>query len=202
VTPKGSGNEDSAFDLYTFACVSVLIAATALGLFINIVPEWSRIGQGDFSVVSVYWALVNIAVLVIAALICFEKAKPLQDSFDADETAYLTAGGRRTAVRLVSISLDRATLEWPPGAPPPPADVLLEMSGVEPLPARIAAAPIARPSEACRLVASFELVGLARNQGIVKLYTDAYSQDVRELDKSAIAGSLLTRAFGSSRPVR
>jgi cellulose synthase (UDP-forming) len=139
VTPKGSGNEDSAFDPYTFACVSVLIAATALGLFINIVPEWSRIGQGDFSVVSVYWALVNIAVLVIAALICFEKAKPLQDSFDADETAYLTAGGRRTAVRLVSISLDRVTLEWPPGAPPPPADILLEMSGVEPLPARIVA---------------------------------------------------------------
>ena len=52
MTPKGSGNEDSAFDLYTFACVSVLIAATALGLFINIVPEWSRIGQCDFSMVS------------------------------------------------------------------------------------------------------------------------------------------------------
>src|SRR5688572_30024420 len=63
VTPKGSGNEDSTFDGYTFACASFLIAATALGLFVNIVPEWSRIGLGEFSVVSIYWAVVNIIVL-------------------------------------------------------------------------------------------------------------------------------------------
>jgi cellulose synthase (UDP-forming) len=199
VTPKGSGNEDSAFDAYTFACISVLIAATALGLFVNIVPEWSSISKGEFSVVSSYWAMVNMVVLVIAALICFEKARPLQDSFDTDETAYLTASGQRTAARLLSVSLDRAVLEWPPGAPPPTAEVLLEMAGVEPLPARIEAAPLARRSEVRRLVASFALAGRARDQMIVKLYTGAYSQDVRDLDKSAIAGGLLSRAFGSSR---
>lgn len=199
VTPKGSGNEDNAFDGYTFACVSSLIAATALGLFVNVVPEWSQIGEGEFSVVSAYWALMNIAVLVIAALICFEKAKPLQDSFDTDETAHVSVDGQRTAARLRSISLDGAVLEWPAGATPPMGDILVELSGVEPFRARNAAGPAGRSTGVSRTIADFKLEGPTRDQMIVKLYTGAYSQDVRELDKSAIAGGILARAFGPSR---
>ncbi len=41
------------------------------------------------------------------------------------------------------------------------------------------------------------LTGLARDQMIAKLYTGTYSQDVIELDKSAIAGRLWLRAFGA-----
>jgi cellulose synthase (UDP-forming) len=52
VTPKGSGNEDNRFDGYTFACCAVLIAATGLGLVINIVPEWRLIPEGEFSIVA------------------------------------------------------------------------------------------------------------------------------------------------------
>lgn len=39
VTPKGSGLEQSYFDAYTFTCTAALVAATALGVFINLVPE-------------------------------------------------------------------------------------------------------------------------------------------------------------------
>ena len=173
-----------------------MIAATALGLFINIVPEWSRIGEGEFSVISVYWAVMNIAVLVIADLICFEKAKPLQDSFDTDETAYLSGGGQRTAARVIKLSLDGATLDLLPGAEPLPPEILLEVSGVEPFRARIAPAPLARAT------AAFVLEGRGRDQMIVKLYTGAYAQDVRELNKSAIFKGLLARAFGPSRAVQ
>ena len=34
----------------TFFSIAFWIAVTALGLVVNVVPEWSRIGEGEFSV--------------------------------------------------------------------------------------------------------------------------------------------------------
>jgi cellulose synthase (UDP-forming) len=50
-----------------------------------------------------------------------------------------------------------------------------------------------------RIEVAFTLTGIARDQMIAKLYTGTYSQDVIELDKSAIAGRLWMRAFGGER---
>jgi cellulose synthase (UDP-forming) len=199
VTPKGSGNESSTFDVYTFTCIAVLIGVTALGLFVNVVPEWSQIGQGEFSIVSAYWAGVNIVVLVIASLICFEKPKPLLDSFQADEAALLSAGGLLCDGRLTSVSLDRAVLECPSDAAPKPGPVTLKVHDVSPFNARVEHVDN-RPGRSAAVWLSFILEGEARDEMIVKLYTGRYSQDIRVIDKSAIVGGLWSRAFGSSTP--
>ena len=211
VTPKGSGNEDSAFDAYTFTCLAILTGVTALGLFVNIVPEWSPVGQGEFSVVSAYWAAVNIVVLRIATLICFEKSKPLLDSFAADEPVHLATGaprGRRPADgcpadlhaaggRMVSVSLDRAEIEVPAEAAPQPGSATLTMDGVPPFEARVDRVDrtIGGPAT---VWLSYDLSGAARDAMIVKLYTGGYSQDIRVIDKSAVAGGLWNRAFGAA----
>jgi cellulose synthase (UDP-forming) len=45
---------------------------------------------------------------------------------------------------------------------------------------------------------SYTLDGECRDRMIVKLYTGRYSQDIHELDKSAIAGGVWSRMFGRS----
>ena len=53
-------------------------------------------------------------------------------------------------------------------------------------------------SQATRVRITYELAGVARDAMIVKLYTGGYSQDIRTLDKSAVAEGLWSRAFGRS----
>jgi cellulose synthase (UDP-forming) len=199
VTPKGSGNEQNEFDAYTFTCIAVLIAVTALGLFINLVPEWSRIGQGEFSIVSAWWAGVNILVLMIASLVCFEKSKPLLDSFQTSEPGLLTAGGQTFEGRVVSISLDGAIVELSEGsATPAPGSAIFQVEGVEPFSARVADIVRHRPGLTPSAKLSYDLGGSTRDQMIIKLYTGNYSQDIANIDKSAVMGGLWGRAFGPS----
>ncbi|WP_046867435.1 glycosyltransferase family 2 protein [Microvirga massiliensis] len=198
VTPKGSGSRRTRFDAYTFACIATLIAVTALGLIISIVPEWSRIGEGEFSVISGYWAGVNIVVLVIASLICFERPRPLLDSFLAEEPGLLTVGGRILEGRIVSISLDGALMEIFKGTTAlRPGQVILRVEGVESFTARIAEIVHDDRTDVLRVRLSYDLQASPRDQMIVKLYTGGYSQDIREIDKSAIVSGLWSRAFGA-----
>ena len=202
VTPKGSGNEESAFDAYTFFSIAFWIAVTLLGLIINIVPEWSRIGEGEFSVVTAYWAALNVVVLMVAALICFEKARPLLDSFATDEPARLTAGtGRVLGARVISLSLDRgvATFEADPGLRPGDP-IRIEMERFPHLEATVMATERARRGPV-RVSFAYALQGACRDAMIVRLYTGEYSQDIRAIDKSAIFGGLWSRLFGrGARP--
>lgn len=198
VTPKGSGNEESAFDAYTFFSIAFWIAVTLLGLIVNIVPEWSRIGDGEFSVVSAYWAALNVLVLMVAALICFETARPLLDSFSTDEPARIATGaGHVLSARVVSLSLDggvAAFAEDPglrSGEP-----VRIEMERFPHLEATVTGTARGRRRGPVRVSFSYHLQGACRDTMIVRLYTGAYSQDIRTIDKSAIFGGLWTRLFG------
>jgi cellulose synthase (UDP-forming) len=196
VTPKGSGNEESEFDAYTFFSIAFWIAVTALGLVVNVVPEWSRIGEGEFSVVSAYWAVINIAVLMVAALICFEKPRPLLDSFATDEPARMAIGGAALAGRITSLSLEGgiAELETEPGATAG-GSMTVEMEHFPPL--RCTVAQVSRlTSGRFAMRFSYELEGECRDLMIVKLYTGEYSQEIHELDKSAIVSGLWSRMFG------
>jgi cellulose synthase (UDP-forming) len=196
VTPKGSGNEESEFDAFTFACIAVLIAATAAGLLVNLLPEWSRIGQGDFSVVSAYWAGINIIVLLLAALVCFERPRPLEESFDADESGRLLAeDGTARPCRIHRLSLAGATVEVEGGAEGLPKDLRLEMRDALPVPATVESVEAGRSLR----VALDPAPGPERDRLIVKLYTGRYSQDIRELRPARVLGGLWRRSFGSGR---
>ncbi|MGX7708132.1 glycosyltransferase [Methylobacterium sp. Gmos1] len=196
VTPKGSGNEDSAFDAYTFFSIAFWIAVTALGLVVNVVPEWSRIGEGEFSVVSAWWAVVNIAVLMVASLICFEKPRPLLDSFATNEAARIAHGEALLAGRVTSLSLDGGIVEFDAMPAARAGDpVIVEMERFPHLRGTVeAVSGLARGGFAMKV--RYTLEGECRDRMIVKLYTGQYSQDIHELDKSAIASGLWSRMFG------
>jgi cellulose synthase (UDP-forming) len=196
VTPKGSGVEQNEFDVYTFTCTATLVALTAVGVIINLVPEWSTIVKGEFSVVVMFWAAANIVVLVIAALICFEKPRPSVDSFSIGEPAQAQFAGRSLPARLVSLSLDSGVVEVRQDVPMIiGGEVLVEAAGFPPLPSRVE--KIDKQGEGHVSVwFKHGLDPAAHDRLIVKLYTGDYSQEIRRLDTPAIVGGLWKRAFG------
>ncbi|MER2266271.1 glycosyltransferase family 2 protein [Methylobacterium oxalidis] len=198
VTPKGSGNEESEFDRYTFYSIAFWVGVTALGLVINIVPEWSRIGEGEFSVVSAYWALINIIVLLIAALICFEKPRPLLDSFITDEEARIVSReGRYRPARVVSLSLENGIAEMAADTALSEGDaIIVEMDRFPHLNAKVERLTRTKRGTIVWVAFSYALAGECRDRMIVRLYTGQYSQDIRQIDKSAIVSGIWARLFG------
>ncbi|ACA17892.1 Cellulose synthase (UDP-forming) [Methylobacterium sp. 4-46] len=202
VTPKGSGNVESEFDAYTFFSIAFWIAVTALGLVINVVPEWSRIGRGEFSVVSAYWAVVNILVLMVAALICFEKPRPLLDSFATDEDARVEFETGAMLGKVTSLSLAGGIAEFDADPNVRVGDRLtVEMDRFPHL--RCTVEKVGRRSRQGRSAVKFSytLDEACRDRMIVKLYTGGYSQDIHDLDKSAVVGGIWSRMFGRTARV-
>jgi cellulose synthase (UDP-forming) len=201
VTPKGSGNVESVFDAYTFTWIAGFIVVTALGLVINIVPETARI-QGGFSVIAALWAGINIVVLVIASLICFEKPRRLFQAFKVDEAASVDG----STGRLVSLSLEKAVVAVTTETLFQSTRVRLALDGFEPIQAELRQVTqrrgdISRPGDTRRyyLHLHFDLHGSERDKMIVKLYTGRYSPDIPDIDKVAVSVNLLLRAFGRAR---
>lgn len=195
VTPKGSGAGQGYFDGYTFACIAVLVALTVLGVIINIVPEWATIRKGEFSVVVMYWAGANVVLLVIAALICFEKPRVPVVAFHIDEPASARSNRGRVPGRLISMSLESGTLEVLHDEPLSIGDnMLIEAAGFPPLPSHIES--ITREAAKASIRFTHELDAASRDRLIVKLYTGDYSQEIRVLDTLAIVRGLWKRAFG------
>ncbi|MCK3779725.1 glycosyltransferase [Ensifer sesbaniae] len=203
VTPKGSGNEESSFDAYTFTWIAGFIAVTATGLVINIVPETARI-QGAFSAIAALWSGINVVVLVIASLICFEKPRRLFQAFKLDEPVRVDG----TTGRVVSLSLEKAVVAVPTETRFRSPQVKLNLDGFEPIDAELRQATqrrgdISRSGDKRRyyLHLHFDLRGSERDKMTVKLYTGRYSRDVPDIDKVAVSVNLLLRAFGRTRGV-
>jgi cellulose synthase (UDP-forming) len=196
VTPKGSAAEQNEFDAYTFAWVAGLVALTALGVIINLIPEWSPIHKGEFSVVAMFWAGANIVVLIIAALICFEKPRRTVDGFSVDEPAKVQFMGRSHAARLVGLSLEAGIAEFGQDLGFAAGDELvIEAAGFPRLPSRVERVSTARDGRVF-IVFKHGLDPQAHDRLIVKLYTGDYSQEILQLDTPAIMSGLWKRAFG------
>ncbi|WP_026187223.1 glycosyltransferase [Ensifer sp. BR816] len=201
VTPKGSGNEENLFDAYTFTWIAAFIVVTAGGLLINIVPETAHI-QGSFSTIAALWSGINIIVLLIASLICFEKPRRLLQAFKLDEAADVDG----SAGRLVSLSLDKAVVAVPTETRFQSTRVTLNLEGFAPLQTELKQVTqrrgdISRSGDKRRyyLHLHFDLRGFERDKMIIKLYTGNYSQEVPDIDKAAVSVNLLLRAFGRTR---
>ncbi|MQW86924.1 glycosyltransferase [Sinorhizobium saheli] len=201
VTPKGSANEASVFDGYTFTWIASLIVITAAGLVINIVPETSRV-HGSFSTVAALWAGINIVILLIASLICFEKPRRLFQAFKVDEAVDVDG----TTGRLVSLSLDKAVVAVSTRTRFQSTRVRLSINGFEPMRSELRQVTQRRgdisragDKQLYYLHLHFDLHGAERDKMIVKLYTGRYSQDIPDIDKVAVSVNLLLRAFGRTR---
>ncbi|AVA24771.1 glycosyltransferase [Rhizobium sp. NXC24] len=201
VTPKGSGNEENQFDRYTFICIASLVAITAAGLLINIVPETTNV-QGQFSPIAALWAGINIIVMIIASLICFEKPRRLFHAFKLEEAA--TVDG--IPGQVVSLALDKAVVAVPVETQFQSRSVMLKFDGFAPFRSELKQVTQRRRSiarggdrQAYYLHLHFELSESDRDKMIVKLYTGQYSQDIRDIDKVAVSVNLLLRSFGRTR---
>ncbi|MBB5567667.1 cellulose synthase (UDP-forming) [Rhizobium lentis] len=201
VTPKGSGNEANQFDRYSFAWIASMITITVVGLLVNVVPETSHV-QGQFSPVAAWWSGINIVVLLIASLICFEKPRRLFHAFKLDEPAVVDD----VPGQIVSLALDKAVVAVHNMARFQSKSVMLKLAGFAPIKAELGQVTQRRSSisrsgdkQAYYLHLYFELSGAARDSMIVKLYTGQYSRDIRDIDKVAVSLNLLLRSFGRTR---
>nr|WP_246638715.1 glycosyltransferase [Rhizobium binae] len=201
VTPKGSGNESNQFDRYSFTWIASIVAVTVVGLLVNVVPETSHV-QGQFSPVAAWWSGINIVVLLIASLICFEKPRRLFHAFKLDEPATVDD----VSGQIVSLALDKAVVAVPNMARFQSKSVMLKLPGFAPVQAELGQVTQRRRSvsrsgdkQAYYLHLYFELSGAARDNMIVKLYTGQYSRDIRDIDKVAVSLNLLLRSFGRTR---
>jgi hypothetical protein len=195
VTPKGSGAEQNEFDAYTFTCIATLVTLTAVGVIINLLPEWSPILKGEFSVVAMYWAAANNVVLVIAALICFEKRRPSVDSFFIGD--HVQFDGQSRPAQLASLSLDSGVINLPWGLPIAiHNEIAIEADGFPLLPSRVESIG-EQQMEQVSVRFKHSLNAAARDQLIVKLYASGrYAQEIQRLDTLAIISGLWKRAFG------
>jgi cellulose synthase (UDP-forming) len=196
VTPKGSAAEQNEFDAYTFTWVAALVVLTALGVVINVIPEWSPIPKGNFSVVAMLWAGANIVVLVIAALICFEKPRSMADGFSVDEPAKVQFMGRSHTARLVGLSLKGGIAELGQDVGAAAGDELvIDAAGFPRLTSHVERVRAARDG---RVFVAFRhsLDPQAHDRLIVKLYTGDYSNDILQLDTPVIVSRLWQRVFG------
>jgi cellulose synthase (UDP-forming) len=198
VTPKGVESE-ARFDEFTFGCISFLLAATALGLFINVIPEWAPVGRFEFSAVATYWAVTNVLVLLLAALMCFEAPRSSNGRFIADEPARLLLQPGNLPVRLVAIALDRSTVRVAAdGASHIGESAMLEISDVAPIQVEVQS-EVRRDDGTRELSLGHAcLPSQTREQMIVKLYTGGYSHDIGALKFGRIIGRLWVRAFGAA----
>jgi cellulose synthase (UDP-forming) len=173
----------------------VVLAATAIGLFINVVPEWSAIGDNPLSVVVHCWAGLNIVVLALAA-ICFESPGMANGQFTADEPARLTPKNEIYPARLARLSLDRSIVQMAVDLSSHVGETaILELAGVTPFQVYIGASERTDDGVSLPLV-HVELPRETRDQMITKLYTGSYSQEIETLRSSRIFGGLWLRAFG------
>lgn len=199
VTPKGVSGE-ARFDAYTFTCISTVLIATAFGLLINVMPEWSVVGRSSFSIVAHYWGAVNILVLLLAALICFESPRVSNGHFHADEPARLVVAHEEIPVRLIDISLKQSTVRIASDvASRLGGNVSLAVSGVVPF--SVAIRTVGQAGGVTELSLRHTYASSdARDQMIVKLFTGAYSQEIPSLRFGRIIDGLWARAF-SATPV-
>jgi cellulose synthase (UDP-forming) len=195
VTPKGVEGQ-ARFDKFTFACIAVVLIVTGTGLFINIMPEWAVAKHFEFSIVVKYWAALNIVILLLAALICFESPRGEHWRFGANEPAQLRLDGRTIPIHLDTIAMDRSTARTTDDLSSQiEQNAVLTVSGVAPFPVKIARS--AESEGGTKLVLLHEILqGETRDQMIVKLYTGGYSQDIEALKFGRIIGRLWARAFG------
>ncbi len=173
------------------------VAVTAIGVIINLVPEWSRIVKGEFSVVAMYWAAANIIVLSIAALICFEKPRSSTIIFFIGEPAEVQFRERSVPARLVNLSLESGVVDLPqdPGIVVHD-EIAIEAAGFPRLAAEVESVS-KQPDGKVSLRFKHSLDPAVRDRLIVKLYASGdYAQEIRQIDIRAVAGGLWKRAFG------
>jgi cellulose synthase (UDP-forming) len=117
VTPKGSdASHGRRVDVFSLSMILLCMGLTLTGLLLNVVPELALVPYDEFFPVAVFWSLINIVTLAMAALLCFEGRRARKEErFFTDESALIHDGNCAYPVHIMDASIDGCKLDLPRG---------------------------------------------------------------------------------------
>lgn len=174
VTPKGSdASHGRRVDFFTLGMILLCMGLTLAGLLVNVVPELALVPYDEFFPVAVFWSLMNIATLAMAALLCFEGARVRKEErFFTSESALIHDGDSSFSAHLNDVSVDGCKLDLPTGVPSQfhPATASITVEGV----GRVRIKPIRQTAH--HLAAVFQYEDQAQRKAmILKLFSGKYT---------------------------
>lgn len=115
VTPKGSDAVTGRqVDFFSLSMILICMGLTLLGLLLNVVPELAVVPQDEFFPIAMFWSLLNIVTLGMAALLCFEGPRlRKEERFFMDESAIAHNDETDFAVDIIDASVDGCKLVLP-----------------------------------------------------------------------------------------
>lgn len=112
VTPKGGGAGAAGYDPEVFWTAALLIAATATGILVNIVPEWRVIAETALIPVVATWGSYNIVILFLVCMLSVQgSVKRSEERFACNDPVWVIEAHREgRAGRLADLSLSGASI--------------------------------------------------------------------------------------------
>ncbi len=183
VTPKGSASK-AGTDWFVFTASLTVIVLSFAGLAVNLVPEYRIVTDYGFFHYAVFWTSLNIFLLIIALVLCFDAKRPFaEEQFTVNET--VSADG--LAVRLKSLSLEGGIIEGRLGK----KNAGLAVAGIN-SELRGSAEPFGNDT----FIRFGRLTSSQREELIVKLFSGDFDNEIREAGSTAeIIRKLFARAF-------
>lgn len=186
VTPKGALNARGvSFEPFTFGCIFLANTALFLGVLVNMVPEFQILETKAFFPVAAFWSFVNIVILFVASLMCFDiPRKRSEERFATTETATISNYG---ATQLIDISVGGCRAR-DPGIPAGVREVELRLAEVDAL----LRAKVVR-SGPDWIGLRFEIDEPVRHALIRKLFSGRYSNSIVMTSERSLLRGLWSR---------
>lgn len=202
VTPKGNMGRPSAkrrIHPFSFWMSLVLLALTAGGMLLHIIPEGTPGSDGGFFPVAALWSTMNVFMLVVMLMISVEHPRPRTDErFQINEEASLTLGGETLPIHIHDMSLGGARVRCKDAqedvtaqGAPVSQEVTLNVPHVGPL-----ACEVVRTEEGLVYLRFKNLAGKSRHALIQRLYTGRYHNS-GSLKYQGFLKRLFHRAFSN-----
>ena len=195
VTPKGSRATKSGASVFEASTLSVLIVLTLSGLAINYSGDLRIIDDDGFLGISLLWSTINIIMMAIALLMCFEDPlRRVQERFPVRFDATLkTHEGRAIPITITDLSLSGAAIEFTNSYGTVASDlVVLDIPDIDDVTARVTR----RQSGEIGLDFDPEPSGQTRINLIRYLYTSGIDNAAQAGNASSLIVGLLRRLLG------
>jgi cellulose synthase (UDP-forming) len=116
VTPKGSDAANGArVEFFSLGMILLCMGLTLLGLLLNVVPELAVVPHDEFFPIAMFWSMLNVVTLGLAALLCFEGPRlRKEERFLMAESAIAHDGETQVTVDLIDASVDGCKFALPP----------------------------------------------------------------------------------------
>ena len=116
VTPKGSDAANGArVEFFSLGMILLCMGLTLLGLLLNVVPELAVVPHDEFFPIAMFWSMLNVVTLGLAALLCFEGPRlRKEERFLMAESANAHDGETQVTVDLIDASVDGCKFALPP----------------------------------------------------------------------------------------